>query len=204
MLSSLSSISIFIRHCKSVLCIMMHSKQETLSAMLLVKSTQSTENKWICIWSSCCAVEWLSHPLLQSKLNPLNVTPPIRAVDMDRNIQPPSDRPGILYYILVGRSFTFTSSLFLLILGYLGWSVNDALTSEFYSGFCECILKCSESKSVTILILFCRSSSHISRLFLSKQNHCRATCSAAYQQRLVSKVYTHHQGKEAHSIWLFI
>eukprot|EP00064_Thunnus_orientalis_P000719 superscaffoldBa00000039_g720 len=29
-----------------------------------------------------------------NKLNPLNVTPPIRAVDMDRNIQPPSDRPG--------------------------------------------------------------------------------------------------------------
>uniref|UniRef100_A0A3B4ZPN9 Protocadherin-15 n=1 Tax=Stegastes partitus TaxID=144197 RepID=A0A3B4ZPN9_9TELE len=38
-----------------------------------------------------------------SKLNPLNVTPAIRAVDMDRNIQPPSDRPGILYYILVGH-----------------------------------------------------------------------------------------------------
>ncbi|CAG6016987.1 unnamed protein product [Menidia menidia] len=39
-----------------------------------------------------------------SKLNPLNVTPPIRAVDMDRNIQPPSDRPRILYYILVAKS----------------------------------------------------------------------------------------------------
>lgn len=51
--------------------------------------------------------EWLHHILLQSKLNPLNVTPPIRAVDMDRNIQPPSDRPGILYYILVGRFLTF-------------------------------------------------------------------------------------------------
>ncbi|XP_049337056.1 protocadherin-15a isoform X2 [Astyanax mexicanus] len=38
-----------------------------------------------------------------SKLNPLNVTPQIRAVDQDRNIQPPSDRPGILYYILVGQ-----------------------------------------------------------------------------------------------------
>ncbi|XP_057705000.1 protocadherin-15 isoform X5 [Corythoichthys intestinalis] len=42
-----------------------------------------------------------------SKLNPLNVTPPIRAVDMDRNIQPPSDRPGILYFILVGHPVTF-------------------------------------------------------------------------------------------------
>uniref|UniRef100_A0A8C5I5T8 Protocadherin-15 n=1 Tax=Gouania willdenowi TaxID=441366 RepID=A0A8C5I5T8_GOUWI len=42
-----------------------------------------------------------------SKLNPLNVTPPIRAVDMDRNIQPPSDRPGIFYYILVGHPFTY-------------------------------------------------------------------------------------------------
>ncbi|KAI7805139.1 putative protocadherin-related 15a [Triplophysa rosa] len=38
-----------------------------------------------------------------SKLNPLNVTPPIRAVDQDRNIQPPSDRPGILYFILLGQ-----------------------------------------------------------------------------------------------------
>uniref|UniRef100_A0A667ZRQ7 Protocadherin-related 15a n=1 Tax=Myripristis murdjan TaxID=586833 RepID=A0A667ZRQ7_9TELE len=42
-----------------------------------------------------------------SKLNPLNVTPPIRAVDMDRNIQPPSDRPGILYYILTGHPSTY-------------------------------------------------------------------------------------------------
>ncbi|KAK2897019.1 hypothetical protein Q8A67_011507 [Cirrhinus molitorella] len=38
-----------------------------------------------------------------SKLNPLNVTPPIRAIDQDRNIQPPSDRPGVLYFILVGQ-----------------------------------------------------------------------------------------------------
>ncbi|XP_027863420.1 protocadherin-15-like isoform X2 [Xiphophorus couchianus] len=42
------------------------------------------------------------------KLNPLNVTPPIRAVDMDRNIQPPSERPGILYYILVGQPNTYS------------------------------------------------------------------------------------------------
>uniref|UniRef100_A0A673ADD8 Protocadherin-15 n=1 Tax=Sphaeramia orbicularis TaxID=375764 RepID=A0A673ADD8_9TELE len=42
-----------------------------------------------------------------SKLNPLNVTPSIKAVDMDRNIQPPSDRPGILYYILVGQPATY-------------------------------------------------------------------------------------------------
>ncbi|XP_026018848.1 protocadherin-15-like isoform X2 [Astatotilapia calliptera] len=38
-----------------------------------------------------------------SKVNPLNVTPPIQAVDQDRNIQPPSDRPGILYSILIGK-----------------------------------------------------------------------------------------------------
>uniref|UniRef100_A0A673BJG6 Protocadherin-15 n=1 Tax=Sphaeramia orbicularis TaxID=375764 RepID=A0A673BJG6_9TELE len=38
-----------------------------------------------------------------SILNPLNVTPPIQAVDQDRNIQPPSDRPGILYSILIGK-----------------------------------------------------------------------------------------------------
>uniref|UniRef100_A0A8C4YVW9 Protocadherin-related 15a n=1 Tax=Gadus morhua TaxID=8049 RepID=A0A8C4YVW9_GADMO len=41
------------------------------------------------------------------RLNPLNVTPAIRAVDMDRNIQPPSDRPGILYFILVGHPMTY-------------------------------------------------------------------------------------------------
>uniref|UniRef100_A0A673BNC4 Protocadherin-15 n=1 Tax=Sphaeramia orbicularis TaxID=375764 RepID=A0A673BNC4_9TELE len=38
-----------------------------------------------------------------NKVNPLNVTPPIQAVDQDRNIQPPSDRPGILYSILIGK-----------------------------------------------------------------------------------------------------
>ncbi|XP_035807814.2 protocadherin-15b isoform X3 [Amphiprion ocellaris] len=37
------------------------------------------------------------------KVNPLNVTPTIQAVDQDRNIQPPSDRPGILYSILIGK-----------------------------------------------------------------------------------------------------
>ncbi|KAM4525021.1 protocadherin-15-like [Odontesthes bonariensis] len=38
-----------------------------------------------------------------NKVNPLNVTPPIQAVDQDRNLQPPSDRPGILYSILIGK-----------------------------------------------------------------------------------------------------
>uniref|UniRef100_A0A3Q3EN27 Protocadherin-15 n=1 Tax=Labrus bergylta TaxID=56723 RepID=A0A3Q3EN27_9LABR len=37
------------------------------------------------------------------KVNPLNVTPPIQAVDQDRNIQPPSERPGILYSFLIGK-----------------------------------------------------------------------------------------------------
>ncbi|KAM4839832.1 LOW QUALITY PROTEIN: protocadherin-15-like [Urocitellus parryii] len=36
------------------------------------------------------------------ELNPIVVTPPIQAIDQDQNIQPPSDRPGILYSILVG------------------------------------------------------------------------------------------------------
>ncbi|KAL6046297.1 hypothetical protein STEG23_037974 [Scotinomys teguina] len=40
--------------------------------------------------------------ILQEELNPILVTPPIQAIDQDRNIQPPSDRPGILYSILVG------------------------------------------------------------------------------------------------------
>ncbi|NXO64362.1 PCD15 protein, partial [Phainopepla nitens] len=37
-----------------------------------------------------------------ARVNPINVTPPIQAIDQDRNIQPPSERPGILYSILVG------------------------------------------------------------------------------------------------------
>ncbi|XP_019363315.1 PREDICTED: protocadherin-15 isoform X1 [Gavialis gangeticus] len=37
-----------------------------------------------------------------AQVNPIDVTPPIQAIDQDRNIQPPSDRPGILYSILVG------------------------------------------------------------------------------------------------------
>ncbi|XP_013921364.1 PREDICTED: protocadherin-15-like [Thamnophis sirtalis] len=37
-----------------------------------------------------------------ARVNPINVTPPIQAIDQDRNIQPASDRPGILYSILVG------------------------------------------------------------------------------------------------------
>ncbi|XP_028331768.1 protocadherin-15-like isoform X2 [Gouania willdenowi] len=38
-----------------------------------------------------------------NRTNPVNVTPPIQAVDQDRNIQPPSERPGILYFILIGK-----------------------------------------------------------------------------------------------------
>ncbi|KAM7048218.1 protocadherin-15 isoform 2-T3 [Acridotheres tristis] len=37
-----------------------------------------------------------------ASVNPISVTPPIQAIDQDRNIQPPSERPGILYSILVG------------------------------------------------------------------------------------------------------
>ncbi|XP_057214580.1 protocadherin-15b [Triplophysa rosa] len=46
----------------------------------------------------------LTHP---SRVNPVNVTPPIQAVDQDRNIQPPSDRPGILYSILIGKPASY-------------------------------------------------------------------------------------------------
>uniref|UniRef100_A0A674HX91 Protocadherin-15 n=1 Tax=Terrapene triunguis TaxID=2587831 RepID=A0A674HX91_9SAUR len=37
-----------------------------------------------------------------TQVNPINVTPPIEAIDQDKNIQPPSDRPRILYSILLG------------------------------------------------------------------------------------------------------
>ncbi|XP_058650155.1 protocadherin-15b isoform X3 [Onychostoma macrolepis] len=42
-----------------------------------------------------------------SRVNPVNVTPPIQAVDQDRNIQPPSERPGILYSILIGKPASY-------------------------------------------------------------------------------------------------
>ncbi|XP_059386468.1 protocadherin-15-like isoform X2 [Carassius carassius] len=42
-----------------------------------------------------------------SRINPVNVTPPIQAVDQDRNIQPPSERPGILYSILIGKPVSY-------------------------------------------------------------------------------------------------
>ncbi|KAL0984119.1 hypothetical protein UPYG_G00137360 [Umbra pygmaea] len=42
-----------------------------------------------------------------SKVNPVNVTPIIQAVDQDRNIQPPSERPQILYSILIGKPETY-------------------------------------------------------------------------------------------------
>ncbi|XP_076856743.1 protocadherin-15b isoform X2 [Brachyhypopomus gauderio] len=48
-----------------------------------------------------------------SQVNPVNVTPPIQAVDQDRNIQPPSDRPGILYFILIGKPETYADYFFL-------------------------------------------------------------------------------------------
>ncbi|RXN38418.1 protocadherin-15-like isoform X2 [Labeo rohita] len=57
---------------------------------------------------------WRGSPLaicfllnLQSRVNPVNVTPPIQAVDQDRNIQPPSDRPGILHSILIGKPASY-------------------------------------------------------------------------------------------------
>ncbi|XP_051522633.1 protocadherin-15-like [Myxocyprinus asiaticus] len=42
-----------------------------------------------------------------SRVNPVNVTPPIQAVDQDRNIQPPPDRPGIMYSILIGKPASY-------------------------------------------------------------------------------------------------
>uniref|UniRef100_A0A6Q2X407 Protocadherin-15 n=1 Tax=Esox lucius TaxID=8010 RepID=A0A6Q2X407_ESOLU len=44
-----------------------------------------------------------------SKVNPVNVTPTIQAVDQDRNIQPPSERPRILYSILIGNPETYAT-----------------------------------------------------------------------------------------------
>ncbi|XP_075791157.1 protocadherin-15 isoform X4 [Pelodiscus sinensis] len=38
----------------------------------------------------------------KTRVNPINVTPPIEAIDQDKNIQPPTDRPHIVYSILLG------------------------------------------------------------------------------------------------------
>uniref|UniRef100_A0AAY4C108 Protocadherin-15 n=1 Tax=Denticeps clupeoides TaxID=299321 RepID=A0AAY4C108_9TELE len=56
------------------------------------------------------AIKELTDP---NKLNPLNVTPPIRSIDQDRNIQPPSDRPKILFSILVGQPTAYRDYFFL-------------------------------------------------------------------------------------------
>ncbi|XP_058399415.1 protocadherin-15 isoform X9 [Diceros bicornis minor] len=53
----------------------------------------------------CCPLTYQAAiPELRTpeELNPIIVTPPIQAIDQDQNIQPPADRPGILYSILVG------------------------------------------------------------------------------------------------------
>uniref|UniRef100_A0A8C5MN76 Protocadherin-15 n=1 Tax=Leptobrachium leishanense TaxID=445787 RepID=A0A8C5MN76_9ANUR len=42
-----------------------------------------------------------------AKVNPINVTPPIQAKDQDQHIQPPSERPGILFTILIGTPENF-------------------------------------------------------------------------------------------------
>ncbi|KAJ8361613.1 hypothetical protein SKAU_G00181380 [Synaphobranchus kaupii] len=70
-------------------------------------------------WDPCfCPATWSTTPataapsptrqsyqssLTQAELTRSTSPPTIRAVDQDRNIQPPSDRPGILFYILVGK-----------------------------------------------------------------------------------------------------
>ncbi|XP_055358409.1 protocadherin-15 isoform X2 [Betta splendens] len=69
-----------------------------------------------------------------NKLNPLNVTPPIRAVDMDRNIQPPSDRPGILYYILVGQPMTY-AEFFSMNTSTAEMRVLKPISRDFYQRF---------------------------------------------------------------------
>uniref|UniRef100_A0A8C6UFN0 Protocadherin-related 15a n=1 Tax=Neogobius melanostomus TaxID=47308 RepID=A0A8C6UFN0_9GOBI len=46
-------------------------------------------------------------PLTYQKAESSECDPSIQAVDMDQNIQPPSDRPNILYFILVGQPNTY-------------------------------------------------------------------------------------------------
>ena len=148
----------------------------------------------------CCVIDWLSLPLLQRKLNPLNVTPPVRAVDMDRNIQPPSDRPGILYYILVGRFCTHLRWFYPCYLLRLGQYAMTRVPSLF-----RCFLMLLQSSNLNLwmfLYFYRRSSSNISRVLLPEQNHCRAASSEAYQQGLVSEVHAHHQGTKWHPICL--
>ncbi len=81
-------------------------------ATLLLKASvvqifQFTSTLFLVVWMYFCFVTFVKKIVamfcFQNKVSPLNVTPPIQAVDQDRNIQPPSDRPGILYSILIGR-----------------------------------------------------------------------------------------------------
>ncbi|XP_061421297.1 protocadherin-15 isoform X4 [Lethenteron reissneri] len=56
------------------------------------------------------AIPELARPTL---VNPINVTPPIEAIDQDRNIQPPTARPGIIYSILIGDPGNYSDYFYL-------------------------------------------------------------------------------------------
>ncbi|XP_078715933.1 protocadherin-15 isoform X2 [Lampetra fluviatilis] len=56
------------------------------------------------------AIPELARPTL---VIPINVTPPIEAIDQDRNIQPPTARPGIIYSILIGDPGNYSDYFYL-------------------------------------------------------------------------------------------
>ena len=103
-----------------------------------IQSVKSVSSKLPCVfWLS---VPWWSIPYLQERVNPVNVTPPIQAVDQDRNIQPPSDRPGILYSILIGRLKTEFNYIISTCHANSGWSFPTAYPCllHYISPICPC------------------------------------------------------------------
>lgn len=114
----------------------------------------------------------------QSKLNPLNMSPPIRAVDQDRNIQPPSDRPGILYFILVGRYPKHQKCVIL-----------ERNITYFIEKMHDNLCLSPVSSPVTF-----RPASCLPRVLFFKQDHSRAPPSKASQEGSVSKLQPCHQG----------
>ncbi|KAB0349333.1 hypothetical protein FD754_014190 [Muntiacus muntjak] len=69
---------------------------------MLISDSRNGTNNQTTSYSPCIFVNKVLLQQSHEELNPIIVTPPIQAIDQDRNIQPPSDRPGILYSILVG------------------------------------------------------------------------------------------------------
>lgn len=156
----------------------------------------------------------------------MNVTPPIQAVDQDRNIQPPSDRPGILYSILIGRCLNSdlgcqkgaptTTSFFkhkqkaearLLILQReialpkrmrcRMHFESAGLKMSHYFAVANPSMKARRLIDLPLSFFLPRQACILCRVLLTKQQHSRAQAPSAYQPRAAPAIRLGNQGNES-------